>query len=120
AVDLVEEHFDVAIRVNPREYSTLVGRCFARDRLVIAAAPSIKMPSAGKAGKPDPVPAEILSSYASGPRSIDRSRLVIDPQPVMRASSLLIIRDAALAGVGVAVLPRSIIRSRLKSGELVQ
>lgn len=36
----------------------------------------------------------------------------------MRASSLLIIRDAALAGV--AVLPRSIIGPRLKSGELVQ
>jgi DNA-binding transcriptional LysR family regulator len=45
---------------------------------------------------------------------------VIDPQPVMRASSLLIVRDAALAGVGVAMLPRSIIGSRLKSGELVQ
>jgi DNA-binding transcriptional LysR family regulator len=120
AVDLVEEHFDVAIRVNPREDSTLVGRCFARDRLVIAAAPSIRMPRAGKAGKPVPVPAVVLSSYASGPWSIDRSRLVIDPQPVMRASSLLIVRDAALAGVGVAMLPRSIIGSRLKSGELVQ
>lgn len=120
AVDLVEEHFDVAIRVNPREDSTLVGRCFAKDRLVVAAAPSIRRPRAGKAGKPVPVPAVVLSSYASGPWSIDCSRLVIDPQPVMRASSLLIVRDAALAGVGVAVLPRSIIGSRLKSGELVQ
>jgi len=120
AVDLVEEHFDVAIRVNPHEDSTLVGRCFAKDRLVIAAAPSIKMPRAGKAGKPVPVPAVVLSSYASGPWPIDRSRLVIDPQPVLRASSLLIVRDAALAGVGVAVLPRSIIGSRLERGELVQ
>jgi DNA-binding transcriptional LysR family regulator len=120
AVDLVEEHFDVAIRVNPREDSTLVGRCFATDRLVIAAAPSIRMPRAGKAGKPIPVPAVVLSSYASGPWPIDRSHLVIDPQPVMRASSLLIVRDAALAGVGVAVVPRSIIGSSLKSGELVQ
>jgi DNA-binding transcriptional LysR family regulator len=120
AVDLVEEHFDVAIRVNPREDSTLVGRCFAKDRLVIAAAPSIRMPRAGKAGKPVPVPAVVLSSYASGPWSIDRSRLVVDPQPVMRASSLLTVRDAALAGVGAAVLPRSIIGSRLQSGELVQ
>jgi DNA-binding transcriptional LysR family regulator len=120
AVDLVEEHFDVAIRVNPREDSMLVGRCFARDRLVIAAAPSMKMPRAGKAGKPVPLPAVVLSSYASGPWSTDGGRLVIDPQPVMRASSLLIVRDAALAGVGVAMLPRSIIGSRLKSGELVQ
>lgn len=120
AVDLVEEHFDVAIRVNPREDSTLVGRCFAKDRLVIAAAPSIKIPRAGRAGKPVQVPAVVLSSYAGEPWPLDRSRLVIDPQPVMRASSLLIVRDAALAGVGVAVLPRSIIGSRLKSGEMVQ
>jgi DNA-binding transcriptional LysR family regulator len=120
AVDLVEEHFDVAIRVNPREDSTLVGRCFAKDRLVVAATPSIRMPRAGKAGKPVPVPAVVLSSYPSGPWAIDRSRLVVDPQPVMRASSLLIVRDAALAGVGVAVLPRSIIGSSLESGELVQ
>lgn len=120
AVDLVEEHLDVAIRVNPREDSTLVGRCFARDRLVITAAPSIKKPRAAKAGKPVQVPAVVLSSYTAGPWLIDRSHLVVDPRPVMRASSLLIVRDAALAGVGVAVLPRSIIGSRLKSGELVR
>lgn len=28
--DLVEEHFDVAIRINPRKESVLVVRCFAR------------------------------------------------------------------------------------------
>lgn len=119
AVDLVEEHFDVAIRVNPREDSMLVGRCFARDRLVVAAAPSIKRPRAGKDGKPVLLPAVVLSSYAGEPWPIDGRRLVVDPQPVMRASSLLIVRDAALAGAGVAVLPRSIIGPRLESGELV-
>jgi DNA-binding transcriptional LysR family regulator len=119
AVDLVEEHFDVAIRVNPSEDSTLVGHCFAKDRLMIVAAPSIKKPRAGKDGKPVPLPAVVLSSYAGEPWPIDGRRVVVDPQPAMRASSLLIVRDAALAGVGVAVLPRSIIGSRLRSGELV-
>ena len=57
---------------------------------------------------------------ACGPWTIEHNRLLIDPQPVMRASSLLIVRDTALAGVSVAVLPRSIIGSRLESGELVQ
>lgn len=118
-VDLVEEHFDVAIRVNPREDSALVGHCFAKDRLVIAAAPSIKMPRASKAGEPVQIPAVVLSSYAGEPWPIERKRLVLEPRPVMHASSLLIVRDAALAGAGVAVLPRSIIGSRLESGELV-
>src|SRR3546814_8129394 len=39
-VDLVDEHFDVAIRINPPRDSELVGRCFDNDRLVLADAPS--------------------------------------------------------------------------------
>src|SRR5437867_7212942 len=46
-VVLVEEQFDVAIRINPRPDSNLVGRCFAKDRLVVVAAPSVVMPSPG-------------------------------------------------------------------------
>ncbi len=38
-VDLVEEQFDIAIRINPSPDSNLVGRCVARDRLVVVAAP---------------------------------------------------------------------------------
>lgn len=118
-VDLIDEHFDVAIRTNPRKDSTLVGRCFAKDQLVVAAAPSIPRPAAG-GGKSVPVPAAVLSSYGSGPWSVENGRLVMDPQPVLRASSLLVVRDAALAGVGAALLPQSIIGSSLASGELVQ
>lgn len=119
-VDLVEEHFDVAIRTNPHQDSTLVGRCFAKDKLIVAAAPSIEKPVASETGKPVRVPAIVLSSYGSGPWVIEDGRLVIDPQPVLRASSLLVIRDAMLAGVGVALLPQSIVGSKLASGELVQ
>src|ERR1700754_1152512 len=43
-VDLVDERFDVAIRPNPRPDNTIVGRCFARDTLVITAAPSVPIP----------------------------------------------------------------------------
>jgi DNA-binding transcriptional LysR family regulator len=118
-VDLIDEHFDVAIRTNPREDSTLVGRCFAKDRLVVAAAPSIPRPAAGN-GKSVPVPAAVLSSYDSRSWSVEDGQLVVDPQPVLRASSLLVVRDAALAGVGAALLPQSIIGSKLASGELVQ
>src|SRR5688572_26297767 len=47
-VDLVEEQFDVAIRINPRPDSNLVGRCFAKDRLVVVAAPSVSIPGPGE------------------------------------------------------------------------
>lgn len=118
-IDLVDEHFDVAIRINPGEDGTLVGRCIAKDRLVIAAAPSVPMPSA-RSRKPVRVPAVVLPTYAGEPWSIDGARFTIEPQPVLRASSLLTIRDAIRAGAGVALLPQSIIWTLLASGELVQ
>ncbi|WP_457819639.1 LysR substrate-binding domain-containing protein, partial [Staphylococcus aureus] len=43
-VDLVEEHFDLCIRINPGEDGSLVGRCFARDSLALVAAPGLPMP----------------------------------------------------------------------------
>lgn len=119
-VDLVEEHFDIAIRVNPREDSTLVGRCFARDRMVVVAPPSVPMPAASEASKPVQVPAVVLTSYSDESWSIDSSRLVIEPLPVLRVSSLMMIRDAILAGAGVARLPQSIVWRMLERGELVQ
>lgn len=120
-IDLVDEHFDVAIRINPSDDSTLVGRCIAKDRLVIAAAPSVPMPMpTGRSRNPVRVPAVVLPTYAGESWSIDGARFTLEPQPVLRASSLLTIRDAIIAGAGVALLPQSIIWTLLASGELVQ
>lgn len=119
-VDLVEEHFDIAIRVNPREDSTLVGRCFAKDRMVVVAPPSAPIPAASGVGTPVQVPAVVLTSYTDELWSIDSSRLVIEPLPVLRVSSLMMVRDAILTGAGVARLPQSIVWRMLERGELVQ
>ncbi|OWT80866.1 MULTISPECIES: LysR family transcriptional regulator [unclassified Achromobacter] len=117
--DLVDEHFDVAIRINPSKDSALVGRCFARDRLVLAAAPSVPMPKARR-GQPSPVPAIVMPTYRDGELwSVRDGQLLVEPRPVLRLSSLLTIRDAAAAGAGAAMLPRSIIGSLLDKGELV-
>ena len=40
AVDMVEEGYNLVIRVNPNPDESLVGRAFLRDRLVIVASPS--------------------------------------------------------------------------------
>jgi len=118
-VDLVDEHFDVAIRINPRKDSALVGRCFAKDRLVLAAAPSVQMPKANR-DKPPRVPAVVMPSYRDGDVwSVRDGQLNIEPQPVLRFSSLLMVRDAIAAGAGAAMLPQSIIGDMLAKGELV-
>lgn len=117
--NLVDEHFDVAIRINPPKDSTLVGRCFARDRLVLAAAPSMPVPK-GRRDKPLPVPAVVMPSYRDGELwTVREGQLTIEPQPVLRLSSLLTVRDAVAAGAGAAMLPQSIIGDLLERGDLV-
>jgi DNA-binding transcriptional LysR family regulator len=116
-VDLVEEQFDAAIRINPAPDSSLVGRCFAKDRLVVVAAPSVPMP---KPGKVSPVPGIVSTSFQDGNWTLDDGRLVLEPIPRLRLSSFLMIRDAAIAGAGVALMPQSIAWNQLTRGELVQ
>jgi DNA-binding transcriptional LysR family regulator len=114
-VDLVEEQFDVAIRIDPSPDSSLVGRCFAKDRLVVVAAPSVPMPSPGAIAQ---VPAIVFSNFQPTNWRLDDGRLVLEPIPKLRLSSFLMIRDAA--GAGAALIPQSIAWSQLTRGELVQ
>lgn len=116
-VDLVEEQFDVAIRPNPRPDSALVGRCFAKDRLVVVAAPSHPMP---RSADPVAVPGIVTTNFRASNWTLDGGRLVLAPVPKLRLSSFLTIRDAAVAGAGVALLPQSIAWNELGRGELVQ
>ena len=116
-VDLVEEQFDVAIRINPRPDSNLVGRCFAKDRLVVVAAPGVAKPEPGAVSA---VPAIVFSNFQPTQWNLDDGRLILEPVPRLWFSSFLMIRDAAVAGGGAALLPQSIAWSQLARGELVQ
>jgi DNA-binding transcriptional LysR family regulator len=117
-VNLVEEQFDVAIRPNPRVDSTLVGRSFAKDRLVVVAAPSVPKPRSSK--KPVRVSA-VVNMFRDGDTWVlDGGSLAVEPVPVLRLSSMLMLRDAAIAGAGVTLVPQSIVWKQLRSGELVQ
>lgn len=117
--DLVAEHFDVAIRINPHKESMLVGRCFARDRQILVASPRFKKPE-NLCDKPLRLPAVVMTTWQEGDIwRIESGRLTVEPQPVLRLSSILTVRDAATAGAGVAMLPESIIKNQLQKGELV-
>ncbi|WP_030141655.1 LysR family transcriptional regulator [Pseudomonas fluorescens] len=116
-VDLVEEQFDVAIRINPRPDSNLVGRCFAKDRLVVVAAPGVAKPEPGEVSA---VAAIVFSNFQPTQWNLDDGRLILEPIPRLWFSSFLMIRDAAVAGGGAALLPQSIAWSQMARGELVQ
>src|SRR3954468_21618319 len=116
SVDMVEEGYDLVIRVNPDPDENLVGRIFLRDRLVVVANPNLKRTTGQRA-----VPAVVRG--ASDQASVwemtlptGKSRIAIEP--VLRLSSLIMVRDAVRAGVGAARLPLSLVSHDLAAGTL--
>jgi len=116
-VDMIEEGYDLVIRVNPRPDESLIGRAFLRDRLVVAAAPALIRPIDGSAvravvrGSPD------LSGDWNVITTSGRSTIAIDP--VLSLSSMVMVRDAVRQGIGAGRLPLSLVSHDLAAGRLV-
>lgn len=114
-VDMVEEGYDLAIRVNPDADESLIGRIFLRDRLVVVASPALVRPAAGAT----------TPAVVRGPGNqawnvttpAGRSSFAI--RPVLRLSSLVMVRDAVRSGVGAGRLPVSLVTHDLAAGTLV-
>ncbi len=113
-VDLVEEHYDLVIRANPRPDEALVGRRLFDDALMVTAAPAVARPANGST-----VPAVVSRSPAPRWTLLGEAPGQFVPDPVLQLSSMLMVRDAAVAGAGVALLSRSIIAQEVATGKLV-
>jgi DNA-binding transcriptional LysR family regulator len=115
-VEMVEEGYDLVIRVNPDPDESLVGRILLRDRLVVVASPKLRKP-AKNAAAPAVVrgPGGTTAAWDVKSRT-GRSRITIDP--ILRLSSLIMVRDAVRAGVGAACLPVSLVSHDLADGTL--
>ncbi|MDY0748190.1 LysR family transcriptional regulator [Paucibacter sp. R3-3] len=123
-IDLVADEIDAVVRVNPRPDSDLVGRCFLRNRLVLVAPPALSRPGLAPDGQIESIPAVLRHGAAEDEawRVIDEQdgrERVFYPRAVMRLASPLSVRDAALAGAGAALIPRTIAVDALASGRLV-
>ena len=115
-VDMVEEGYDLVIRVNPDPDENLIGRVFMRDRLVVVARPDMARPK-GKSSVPVVVRAEherVASWQVTGPRG--KARIAVTP--VACLSSLIMVRDTVRLGVGAARLPLSLVSHDIAAGRL--
>lgn len=120
-VDPIEECFDVIIRVNPKPDERLVGRCVLRDELWLVASPDARRPEL-PAGSDA---ATLSAAVRWTPRQDEtwrvhdgRARRSYVPVPVLRLSSLPMLRDAVVAGAGAALLPRSLVGGDVAAGRL--
>ncbi len=116
-VDMVEEAYDLVIRVNPKPNETLVGRAFLRDSLVVAASPSLPRPMEGV-----PVPAVVRGTSDRATAWQIRSssgEVSIAVDPILHLSSMIMVRDAVRTGIGAARLPISLVSHDLAAGRLV-
>lgn len=126
-VDVVGEGFDLALRVRPPplEDSDLVLRVLAERNQCLVASPALL------ARQPAPLaPADLaaLPSLAMGtPQGEHAWRLagpggveaVVHHRPRLVTRGMVMLRTAALAGVGIVQLPRMVMREELARGTLV-
>jgi len=122
-VDLVEEGFDVAIRVSEPADSSLIARRLANFRVVCCAAPSW----VEKHGRPK-VPNDLLGlpaiadtnarNWSHWPFQVDGERQVVNVSPRMNVNSPQVVAEAAIAGLGVARVPLFAVRAAIFDGRL--
>ena len=116
AVDMVEEGYDLVIRVNPAPDESLIGRAFLHDRMVVVASPDLARPAGDVA-----VPAVVRTMGDRQSWNVETAdgRSTIAIEPVLALSSLIMVLDAVRSGIGAARLPISLVSRDLARGTLV-
>ncbi len=123
-VDLVEEGFDLALRAGRLEDSSLIARRLGETRLLACAAPSY-LQQHGEPATPKQLTEHDCLVYPgpdgrtlfqfSGPNNLTQIQL----QGKLIANSMSTLQDAAVAGLGIAILPLTLCRADIDQGLLV-
>ena len=124
-VDLVEEGFDLAIRIAALQDSTHIARRLAPVRLILCASPAY-LEQYGAPEKPQDLKAHQALQYSYVVGS-SWKLLAPDGRPVnagikvkLSANNGEFLRDVAVNGQGIARLPTFIVWREIENGELVR
>ena len=123
-VDIVGEGYDAAIRIGQLADSTLIARKIVSLRLAMCASPDY-LERRGTPRDPSDLKEHACLSYGHGPTTswtltVDRKVKDIAVNTIYRANNGEVLRDAAIAGLGVALLPTFLVGPALKSGALIE
>ena len=125
-VDLVAEGHDLAIRIGQLEDSSLIARKLADVRMVVAAAPDF-WKQHGMPKAPEDLGSLPALRYTGGGRrsetvtcrKTDGTACELSLNWVMSSTNGELLRDAAIAGLGVVLEPSFIARDAVIRGDLV-
>ncbi|BFM05075.1 LysR family transcriptional regulator [Halioxenophilus aromaticivorans] len=122
-VDLVEQNIDVAVRIGDLEDSTLVGRKLDNNRRRLVAAPKY-LAQLGQPNSPQDLQQHqcLHFSHLSAGRvwslykGKNKSRVAVSPYLICDDASVLL--DAAIAGLGIAILADFLCLGAVAKGQL--
>lgn len=123
-VDIVEEGFDVAIRIGDLPDSRLIARHLAPYRMVICASPDY-LARHGHPGHPSALSGHETIGFTPAARSPWRlskgkEEVEVVPRMSITVNSGQAVRMAARAGLGVVMQPAILLASDMQAGLLVQ
>lgn len=123
-VDLIDEGFDLAVRIGVLSDSSLFVRRIAPIQRLLVASPDY-LDAHGTPSHPDDLAQHqcLIYAYISPTwsfRNADGDELQVTVSGPYRANNGEALREAACKGLGLAVLPDFLICDQLRSGELVK
>lgn len=124
SVDLLGEGYDLALRIGVLEDSTLIARRIATIERVYCASPAY-LAQRGTPTRPEDLRGHDCLPYGHSRQVQWRFAGSGKPQALevagrMRANNGDLLRDAAIAGMGITYLPTFILGDALKDGRLIQ
>jgi len=123
-IDLIEEGFDLAIRIGQLQDSSLIARKISPCRQVLCASPAY-LAKRGEPERPEDLLEHncIVYSLTSAPKEwrlvdAEGETHVVPVNGNIHSNNGLVNRAAALAGAGVVLLPTFYLGDQLRSGQL--
>lgn len=122
-IDLIEDGFDVAIRVGKHDDSSLVGRVFARAATILVASPGTIARHPRVRHPQDLARVPCITFGDAGPAAewtLQRDDVTetVNVRGQLTASSIQLCFDAACEGAGFASVPAYIAADAIRSGKL--
>jgi len=122
-VDMVEEGYDVAIRITRQPNPALIARKLADAQISLCAAPAY-LDAHGRPQQPEDLSAHQCLSYSywaggdAWPLQGPRGEVSVPVRGSVRANNGDVLREAAIAGMGIILQPDFLVADALADGRL--